>query len=542
MKRIIYLFFALACTYTAIFAQGTSQPEQIILKLNNNQDQSTGSRKSPLSIGNEKVDRITQTYQAIKIFKQATGKKNKKFIYVITFPKGTNIQRIIEEYYQTGEVDYAEPDGKASSSGVQGIRPNDQYYAKQWSLNNDGTFAFSPAVAGADIDMERAWDLEQGSGNIIVGVIDSGAKLDHPEFSGRIWTNTNEIESNGIDDDHNGYIDDVRGWNFSYANNDPTDDNGHGTNVAGIIGANGNNNIGYAGIDWNCKLMILKGIDSTGSGFYSWFSAAVYYAVDNGVKVINMSIGGTSNSITLQDAIHYAITNDVVVVAAMANANSNVVNYPAGCSGVIAVGSTDANDNRSDPFFWNPTSGSNYGSHISVVAPGNYIFGLNNISNINYNFYWGGTSQATPHVTGLAALLFAKNPSATARQIKLIIEKTAEDQVGKPNEDIAGWDQYYGHGRINAFNALSDTTVMKEVASSEEQWIIYPNPTPHNVSLTFPITTSQVVVINALGEIIFKKDIDNEKNLTFQLFDNGAYIVQLITSNKTYTQKLIVYQ
>lgn len=301
--------------------------------------------------------------------------------------------------------------------------------------------------------MENAWSIEQGDSNIVVTIIDSGTKLDHPEFTGRIWTNYHEIPNNGIDDDGNGYIDDVKGWDFANSDNDPMDDNGHGTNVAGIIGANGNNSIGYAGADWYCKLMILKGLDNNNYGYYSWWTEAIYYAVDNGAKVINMSLGGNSFSTTLQNAVTYALNNNVVVVVCMMNTNSNTVYYPAGFTGVIAVGSTNSNDTRSNPFFWSPTSGSNYGSHISVVAPGNYIYGLNYQSNTKYGSYWGGTSQATPHVSGLASLLLAQNPSRTPAQIKSTIETTAEDQVGNSSEDTPGWDIYFGHGRINAFNA-----------------------------------------------------------------------------------------
>ncbi len=404
--------------------------------------------------GNNKVDSITQKFNPIKIKKQTIGKKNKQHIFIITFPIGTNVQQVIDEYYNTGEIEYAEPDYKGSGGG-ETVTPNDQHYLRQWGLKNNGTFSLSPSIAGADIDMEKAWNIEQGDSNIVVGIIDSGTKLDHPEFTNRIWINYNEIPSNGLDDDSNGYVDDVKGWDFANTDNNPSDDHGHGTNVVGIIGANGNNSIGYAGVDWNCKLMTLKGLDNTNLGYYSWFADAIYYGVDNGANVINMSLGGTGTSTTLQNAVTYALNNNVIIVACMMNTNSNTVYYPAAYTGVIAVGSTNSNDTRSNPFFWSSTSGSNYGSHISVVAPGNYIYGLNYQSNTNYNSYWGGTSQATPLVSGLASLLLAQNPNRTPAQIKSIIERTAKDRVGNLSEDTLGWDQYYGYGRINAFKALS---------------------------------------------------------------------------------------
>ena len=450
--------FAQAPTITSFSPDSASvkKPEntkQIILKLKNKILLNKSFYTQEIT-GNNKVDSITQKFNPIKIKKQSLGKKSKQHIFIITFPIGTNVQQVIDEYYNTGEIEYAEPDYKGSGGG-ETVTPNDQHYLRQWGLKNNGTFSLSPSIAGADIDMEKAWNIEQGDSNIVVGIIDSGTKLDHPEFTNRIWINYNEIPLNGLDDDSNGYVDDVRGYDFANSDNNPTDDDGHGTNVAGIIGANGNNSIGYAGVDWNCKLMILKGLDNTGSGLYSWWADAIYYAVDNGAKVINMSIGGFDTSITLKNAVLYATDNNVVIVVAMGNENSNTVNYPAAYTGVIAVGSTNSNDTRSKPFFWDKKSGSNFGSHISVVAPGNYIYGLDYKLNTNYGTYYGGTSQAAPYVTGLVSLLLAQNPNRTPAQIKSIIETTAEDTVGNPNEDTLGWDQYYGHGRINAFKALS---------------------------------------------------------------------------------------
>ncbi|MGB0897575.1 MAG: S8 family serine peptidase, partial [Flavobacteriaceae bacterium] len=192
-------------------------------------------------------------------------------------------------------------------------------------------------------------------------------------------------------------IDDLTaGWDFINNDNNPTDDHGHGTNVAGIVLASGNNAIGYAGVNWNSRVMICKALNSTNSGSYAAIAGSIYYAVDNGAKVISMSIGGSGNSVTLSDAIDYCYNNGVVLVACMMNFNNNVNYYPAAYTNVIAVGSTDPDDKRSNPFFWSNTSGSNYGNHIDLVAPGNYMYGLSYSSDTNYGSYWGGTSQATP--------------------------------------------------------------------------------------------------------------------------------------------------
>jgi len=398
----------------------------------------------------------------------------------------------------------------------------------------------SPSKAGADIDMENGWSLEQGDSTIIVGIIDTGDKLDHPEFAGRIWKNYKEIPNNGIDDDGNGFVDDVQGWNFAGSNNDPTDDQGHGTNVAGIIGANANNTILYAGVDWKCKLMILKGLNNSSFGYYSWWADAIYYAVDNGAKVINMSLGGKGVSTTLQDAVNYALNNNVVIAACMMNTNSDTIYYPAKYTGVIAVGSTNPNDTRSNPFFWSPTSGSNYGSHISVVAPGNYIYGLNYQSNTSYSSYWGGTSQATPLVAGLASLLLAQDTNRTPAQIKSIIESTAEDQVGDPSEDTPGWDQYYGFGRINAFYALSVFTGIKTQDPQDEMVTVFPNPAKDNFTVSFPAMTRQIEIFNLLGQTVIRKKVEGLSKQTFQLENNGIYMIQVTTGKQRISKKLTV--
>jgi len=536
----MYILAIILFCSIATFGQVPEQNNQIILKLKNEITGSTKSSCKQSSIGNSKVDSLNQLFHAIKIKKQSTGRKSKKYIYIIQFPEGTNIQQIIDEYYKTGEIEYAEPNNKGSGGGTQEIVPNDQYYFRQWALQNDGTFSLSPAVTGADIQMEDAWGIEQGDSNIIVGIIDSGTKLNHPEFSGRIWKNYNDIPNNGIDDDANGFVDDVTGWDFANSDNDPSDDEGHGTNVAGIIGANGDNAIGYAGVDWNCKLMILKGIDNTNFGLYSWWAEAIYYAVDNGAKVLNMSLGGSGPSTTLEDAVDYALNNNVVVVVSMMNENTGEVYYPAGFNGVIAVGSTDADDNRSDPFFWSETSGSNYGNHISVTAPGNFIYGLNYQSNSNYGSYWGGTSQATPHVAGLASLLLAQNPNRTPAQIKSIIEATAEDQVGNSTEDTPGFDQYYGHGRINAFNALSVLNSINTHGFQDADLEVFPNPASQNFTLTFPASAKQVQILNSLGQSLLIKNVEGQTMGNFQLTENGIYHVQVLTDKRTISKRLVV--
>jgi thermitase len=538
-NKIRFLVMVLFC-YHLNFAQNVETSSRIILKLKDEINPSNNSLRKQKFVGNAKIDSINAAFNVVKIKRQSLGKKSKKYIYIIEFHKGTDIKQIIEKYYNTGEIEYAEPDAMGRGAGAQIVTPNDPFYYRQWALNNDGSFSLSSSVAGADIEMESAWDLEQGDSTIVVGIIDSGIKLNHPEFSGRVWSNHNEIQNNGMDDDGNGYIDDVQGWDFANDDNDPTDDYGHGTNVTGIIGANPNNSMGYAGVDWHCKLMVLKGLDNANAGFYSWWVEALYYSVDNGAKVINMSLGGSDTSTSLLNAINYALSNQVVVVVCMMNTNSNTIFYPAAFPGVIAVGSTNANDNRSNPFFWSSSSGSNYGNHISVVAPGNYIYGLNYQSNTNYGTYWGGTSQATPHVCGIASLLLAQDSSRTPAQIKSILETTAEDQVGSSLEDTPGWDQFYGFGRVNAYEALSVFNSIKVLEDEDEVVFILPNPSNQNFTVTFSNSIKLLQISNSLGQVILTKNVEGLTTQNVEINENGIYYLQLTSDKKIISKKLMV--
>lgn len=547
MKNTLRLLLLLLGSPAVVSAQQSSAAPRLIVRLADGAlPESAQNNRIP--VPSRAFEQLNRSHHAVRVQAlnpgrtAARGADAAPAMYLIELPAGTNSAQAVREYEQSGLFRYVEVDAVGQAGGVQGFAPNDAVYNRQWGLNNTGSFSLSAARAGADIKMEDAWAVTRGDSSVTVVIIDSGCKLDHPEFSGRIWRNRQETAGNNIDDDQNGYVDDVNGWNFVTNTNNPTDDQGHGTNVAGIVGATGNNGIGYAGVNWACKLMVCKGLNAQNSGLYSWWISAMYYAVNNGARVLNMSLGGLSPSQAMQDAVNYATQRGVVVVVCMMNENNNTTYYPAGLNGVVAVGATNPNDARTSPFFWSTTSGSNYGSHISVVAPGNYIYGLSHQSNTNYNTYWGGTSQATPHVAGLVSLLLTVKPQLTPAQVKTLLQTTADDRVGNPAEDAPGWDPYYGHGRVHAARALQAVVTNTRVAAAAPAALrLFPNPA-HN-KLTLQTTDARLLhrevrIFNGVGQLVYRQILSSATLEVPLALAPGAYWVTLAGTGVG--QKLVV--
>jgi thermitase len=310
----------------------------------------------------------------------------------------------IAELLGRGDVAYATYNYKIYALG----NPNDPSYGSQWGLNN---------AQDHDIDAPEAWDIHTGGSGVTIAVIDTGVDLDHPDLQAKIVAGKDFVNNDSLADD----------------------DQGHGTHVAGIAAASGNNGIGIAGVSWGAKVMPLKVLNYAGSGTTADLAEAIVYAADNGAKVINMSLGDYCGSgwPNVEDAVNYALGKGVLLVAAAGNTGSTPVLCPAAINGVMAVGATDSSDSRA--YY------STYGAALDVAAPGSGI----------YSTYYGGgyttfsgTSMASPHVAGLAALLWSFAPGMTSSEVEALIEQTADD-LGS-----AGWDQYYGYGRINARRAL----------------------------------------------------------------------------------------
>ncbi|MBI4056526.1 MAG: S8 family serine peptidase [Elusimicrobia bacterium] len=366
-------------------------------------------------------------------------------IYVLEVPSDTDSQEILKAYRENSAVEYIEPDALVH---VQATLPNDPWFGDLWGLHNVGQ---SSGTVDADIDAPEVWDVVTGATSpIVVGVVDTGVDYTHPELSGHIWTNPREIPGNGIDDDGNGYVDDVRGWDFKYHDKDPMDDHGHGTHVSGTIAASGNNGQGVVGVTWGAKIMPLKFLGYDGSGDAADAVVAIYYAAANGADVLNNSWGGGGYSQTLQDAINYARALGVFFVASAGNSGSDAYNtYPAAMDNVFTVAATDRNDLKA--------SFSSYGSVVDISAPGVSILStvppgpcaLCDPSGDIYR-YLSGTSMASPHVSGVAALMLTQAPSLSVSELESLLKNSAEDIYSKN----PGYVGLLGAGRLNAYRAV----------------------------------------------------------------------------------------
>jgi subtilisin family serine protease len=333
-----------------------------------------------------------------------------------------------------------EPDFALSRS----LMPNDPSLSQLWGLHNTGQ---SGGVVDADIDAPEAWDVTTGSRSVVIGVIDSGVDVSHPDLAANIWRNPGEIPGNGIDDDNNGFIDDVSGWDFVSNDNVPQDGDGHGTHVAGTIGGVGNDGRGVTGVNWQVSLLPLKFLSDSGSGSTAAAIAAINYATAlraRGVNIVatNNSWGGGGFSSALQDAIRRHGEAGILFVAAAGNESSNndtVAAYPANYAlpNVISVAALDRSDQLA--------SFSNYGAtKVHIGAPGVAIY-----STTPGNRYasYNGTSMAAPHVAGVAGLLAAANPQATMAEMRAAILDSAVPIPALSGSATTG-------GRLNAAAAL----------------------------------------------------------------------------------------
>ncbi len=481
-------------------------------------------------------------------------------VYLLKTDKDTDILMMTKDYKINPAVEYAEPDYMAKAQMV----PDDPYYSSygSWGQSYDDLWGLKKIKAA------QAWDISQGKG-VIVAVIDTGIDYNHEDIADNIWTNSGEIPDNNIDDDKNGYIDDIKGYDFAYDDSDPVDKGGHGTHVAGIIAAAGNNNKGIIGVAPKARVMAVQGVLSFGSGFYSSLAEGLKYAADNGADVINNSWGGYESSSLIKDAIDYAYSQGCAIIAAAGNESTDVrYCYPASLANVIAVASVDRNDKKSDF--------SNYGHKIDVAAPGgdsedaadhmrkyqnilslragetNLYFSDDEKNIVDTNYYRArGTSMACPYVSGLAALILAKNGSFSAEELRQVIRASAKD--GEAN---TSFNTETGFGRINAYRALQIKSVCKlkidspddndmlntggikikgsaggknfksykleYTASADTKWL------PIGSAVYSPVTKDTLAIwdVRSTGEYYLKLTVTDTSNNNFEVLGGPIFITQ----------------
>lgn len=354
-------------------------------------------------------------------------------VHEVEVPRHLSVKEMVELLRLNPDVEFAEPNGYVRIT----VTPNDPLFKYQYALYNPGGSLLLPGSpqgkSRADIRASEAWEETKGAKEVLLGIVDSGVDLLHPDIMTKMRSSGRDFVNNDFD---------------------ATDDHGHGTHVAGIAAAATNNNEGIAGVAWNCEILPLKVIDKEGSGLYSWVAEAIIWAADNKVDVINLSIGGDEPSQTLEQALRYAYEKNVVIIAAVGNDGGPVL-YPAAYDNYcLAVAATDYNDTRPD---W-----SNFGPEVDVAAPGvrvvslvpRWYFGPDSFP---YG-YGSGTSMAAPHVAGLAALLKSLKPWLKAREIMDIIRYSCEDINALQNK---GRDDFIGYGRINMEKALAPIKIKK---------------------------------------------------------------------------------
>lgn len=440
VTRISILFSALVLLINVqvVFAQSHSDnfssitytPGELIVRLHSN--------ASPVEL-----NRLSQQLGAVSvspIFSPATpaGQHPRlQKIYLIRFPPNWSLEPLQRRYARHPAVAAVELNRLNQPCAKTVL--NDPLYSEQWNLKL--------------LNMPEAWGTEQGNPGVTVAVVDSGIATRHPEFRSQLWRNSGEILNNGVDDDGNGYIDDINGWDFSDAptlpgggdwtvrDNEPEDDTGHGTHVSGIIAAEANNGVGIAGIAWKCRLMPLRAGFKYGGGTYLQnddLAAAIVYAADNGAQVINMSWGDTVNAFIIKDAVDYAYARGCVLVSAAGNSGSLGSYYPAALKTVISV----AGLGREKQLY----SDSNFGATVDIAAPGEEILS----TDINGGYQnRSGTSMAAAHVSAVAALVVAANPNWTVREVMKTVIGTAAPLF---------INALVGAGSLDAYAALTAST------------------------------------------------------------------------------------
>ncbi len=405
--------------------------------------------------GRPATDRILASQQvlgAIPLFPEIAGEgqpdpRGFGQIYVLQLPDGSDVLAAAVALSASPDVAWAEPDYLAQA--VNTI-PNDPLFTQQWGL--------------ARVQAPAAWDVVTGTLSTVIAIVDSGIDMTHPDLDGKRWINPGEIPGNGLDDDNNGLVDDAYGWDFVHETNDPADDSGHGTQVAGVTAAATDNDIGMAGVCWGCRLMAVK-VMQGGIANYSDIAQGLVYAARKGAHVINLSLGGYSDSQALHAAVQAAVEQyGAVVVAGAGNDGTSAAFYPAAYPEVVAVAGTDSGDVK-----W---AASNSGAWVDLMAPGVGI----TTTYMGGDYGPGdGTSFSSAFVSGLAGLVRSQHPEWSGALVRAQMEHTA-DSIDGLNP---GYEGKLGAGRINAGRAVAEVPhPLLAIAGTEVNGDVLGRPAP----------------------------------------------------------------
>jgi thermitase len=433
---------------------------------------------------------------------------------------------VLQILNQDPRVQYAEPNWIYRTTSIlpESQTVSDPLFNELWGLKNIGQTDRNgtQGKVGSDMKVEQAWQQGYtGNKNIVVAVIDTGMDLNHPDLAAQLYKNPNEIPGNNIDDDGNGFIDDVSGWNFAAGTNLPQDDQDHGTHCSGTIGAVKNDQ-GVVGVAWNVSIMPIKFLDASGSGTLANAIQAVQYATLMNVKITSNSWGGPGFSQALKDAIEQSKQNGILFVAAAGNSgrsNDSTANYPSNYAvdNVLAVAATGNRDQLA--------SFSNYGKKtVHVAAPGVDV--LSSIRNGKYG-KMSGTSMATPHVAGAAVVLWATNTAYTYLDIKERLIKSSDMVPALMQKTQAG-------GRVNLLNAIHGIYPPK-IYPQESEWkteaykLESLHPYENNQSYTFLIDRPGAKFIRIIFDRI---DVEDRYDYVQVNEDDGSEI-EIITGVKS---------
>jgi subtilisin family serine protease len=410
---------------------GTRSSYDLIIKYKKNTSESVIRQ-----LADRLQTRILNNYEYLPGFSFASVESNR------------SLEEVIALYESDPNVEYVEQNFRYN---IDDVVPNDPYFNELWGLSNKGQGVNGKpgGLNGADINALKAWELSTGSDDIVVAVVDTGIDYDHNDLNSNMWVNENEIPDNGIDDDNNGVVDDIYGYNAVDDSGDPFDDNGHGTHCAGTIGATGDNNEGVVGVNWKVKLMALKFLSGDGSGSLNNALEAIDYALEMkkrgvNIRVLSNSWGGGDYSRALHDAIKAANDAGIIFVAAAGNSSLDTDKYPHYPSAydvdnVVAVAAINNQDSLA--------GFSNYGAKtVDVAAPGVDVYSTVPKNIGDYEFF-SGTSMATPHVAGVAALILSRNPNMSPKDIAERLIKTATPVAALKGKVVSG-------GRVDVFGAM----------------------------------------------------------------------------------------